>query len=183
MVGGSYLLQEVVGVGGMGRVYKAEQSTLGRTVAVKVIHPHLLGDEQTVARFYQEARASSRLNHPNSVSIIDFGRTDDGILYLAMEFLSGKDLALVMHEEGPLAVDRICNILINTLDALGEAHELGIVHRDLKPENIILRPLRSGDDLVKVVDFGLATIVGGESSITKPGLVCGTPDSPTTCTQ
>ena len=176
VVGGSYLLQEVVGVGGMGRVYKAEQSTLGRTVAVKVIHPHLLGDEQTVARFYQEARASSRLNHPNSVSIIDFGRTDDGILYLAMEFLSGKDLALVMHEEGPLAVDRICGILVNTLDALGEAHELGIVHRDLKPENIILRPLRSGDDLVKVVDFGLATILGKESSITKPGLVCGTPD-------
>jgi len=160
----------------MGRVYKAEQSTLGRTVAVKVIHPHLLSDEQTVARFYQEARASSRLNHPNSVSIIDFGRTDDGILYLAMEFLSGKDLALVMHEEGPLPVERVCNILINTLDALGEAHELGIVHRDLKPENIILRPLRSGDDLVKVVDFGLATIVGKESSITKPGLVCGTPD-------
>jgi serine/threonine-protein kinase len=160
----------------MGRVYKAEQSTLGRTVAVKVIHPHLLSDEQTVARFYQEARASSRLNHPNSVSIIDFGRTDDGILYLAMEFLSGKDLALVMHEEGPLSAERVCNILINTLDALGEAHELGIVHRDLKPENIILRPLRSGDDLVKVVDFGLATIVGKESSITKPGLVCGTPD-------
>ncbi|MFW2386835.1 MAG: protein kinase domain-containing protein [Polyangiales bacterium] len=176
IVGGTYLLQEVVGVGGMGRVYKAEQSTLGRTVAVKVIHPHLLGDEQTVARFYQEARASSRLNHPNSVSIIDFGRTDDGILYLAMEFLSGKDLALVMHEEGPLEVERICKILINTLDALGEAHELGIVHRDLKPENVILRPLRSGDDLVKVVDFGLATIVGKESSITKPGLVCGTPD-------
>jgi serine/threonine protein kinase/tetratricopeptide (TPR) repeat protein len=175
-VGGRYLLQEVVGVGGMGRVYKAEQSTLGRTVAVKVIHPHLLSDEQTVARFYQEARASSRLNHPNSVSIIDFGRTDDGILYLAMEFLSGKDLALVMHEQGPLAVDRAAKILINTLDALGEAHDLGIVHRDLKPENIILRPLRSGDDLVKVVDFGLATILGGDSSITKPGLVCGTPD-------
>ena len=169
-------MQEVVGVGGMGRVYKAEQSTLGRTVAVKVIHPHLLGDEQTVARFYQEARASSRLNHPNSVSIIDFGRTDDGVLYLAMEFLSGKDLALVMHEEGPLPMERICSILIHTLDALGEAHELGIVHRDLKPENIILRPLRSGEDLVKVVDFGLATIVGKESAITKPGLVCGTPD-------
>ena len=93
-----------------------------------------------------------------------------------MEFLSGKDLALVMHEEGPLPLDRICNILIATLDALGEAHELGIVHRDLKPENIILRPLRSGEDLVKVVDFGLATILGKESSITKPGLVCGTPD-------
>ncbi|RLB53302.1 MAG: serine/threonine protein kinase, partial [Deltaproteobacteria bacterium] len=79
-VGGSYTLQELIGVGGMGRVYLAEQTALGRTVAVKVIHPHLLGDEQTVARFYTEARASSRLNHPNSVSIIDFGRTDDGVL-------------------------------------------------------------------------------------------------------
>ena len=176
VVGGSYLLQEIVGVGGMGRVYRAEQSTLGRTIAVKVIHPHLLGDEQTVARFYQEARASSRLNHPNSVSIIDFGRTDDGILYLAMEFLTGRDLVMVMHEEGPLGLDRICRMMIATLDALGEAHERGVVHRDLKPENIILRRLRSGDDLVKVVDFGLATIVGGETSITKPGLVCGTPD-------
>ena len=175
-VGGSYLLEEIIAVGGMGRVYRAEQSTLGRTVAVKVIHPHLLDDEQTVARFYQEARASSRLNHPNSVSVIDFGRTDDGILYLVMEFLSGKDLALVMHEEGPLEFDRICRILANTLDALGEAHELGIVHRDLKPENIIVRPLRSGEDLVKVVDFGLATILGGDTSITRPGLVCGTPD-------
>ncbi|MEZ4324322.1 MAG: protein kinase [Polyangiales bacterium] len=175
-VGGSYTLQEIVGVGGMGRVYRAEQGTLGRTVAIKVIHPHLLGDDQTVARFYQEARAASRLNHPNSVSIIDFGRTEDGILYLAMEHLTGRDLSLVMHEEGPLPFRRVCNILIAVLDALGEAHQLGIVHRDLKPENIILTRTRSGSDLVKVVDFGLATIVGGETSITRPGLVCGTPD-------
>lgn len=176
-VGGSYVLQEIVGVGGMGRVYRAEQSTLGRTVAIKVIHPHLLGDDQTVARFYTEARASSRLNHPNSVSIIDFGRTDDGILYLAMEFLKGKDLAMVMHEEGPLPFSRTCDILVAVLNALEEAHANDIVHRDLKPENIILRRLASGGDLVKVVDFGLATIVGANStSITRPGLVCGTPD-------
>lgn len=174
---GSYVVQQIIGVGGMGRVYRAEQTTLGRTVAIKVIHPHLLGDDQTVARFYTEARAASRLNHPNSVSIIDFGRTDDGILYLAMEFLQGKDLAMVMQEEGPLPFPRICDILIGTLDALGEAHALDIVHRDLKPENIILRQMRSGGDLVKVVDFGLATIVGaGNTSITRPGLVCGTPD-------
>ncbi|MBO6933896.1 MAG: protein kinase [Deltaproteobacteria bacterium] len=176
-IGGNYLVQELVGVGGMGRVYRSEQSTLGRTVAIKVIHPHLLSDEQTVARFYGEARAASRLNHPNSVSIIDFGRTDDGILYLAMEFLKGKDLALVMHEEGPLPFPRICEILIGVLEALDEAHAFDIVHRDMKPENIILRRLQSGDDLVKVVDFGLATIVGNNStSITRPGLVCGTPD-------
>ncbi|MCZ7682383.1 MAG: protein kinase [Sandaracinaceae bacterium] len=96
------MLQELIGVGGMGRVYRAEQNMLGRTVAVKVIHPHLLGDDQTVARFYNEARAASRLNHPNSVSIIDFGRTEDGILYLVMEHLAGKDLAHVLAEEGPL---------------------------------------------------------------------------------
>ena len=171
------MIQEIVGVGGMGRVYRAEQTTLGRTVAIKVIHPHLLGDEQTVARFYTEARAASRLNHPNSVGIIDFGRTDDGILYLAMEFLQGRDLAMVMQEEGPLPFPRICDVLVGTLDALGEAHALNIVHRDLKPENIILRKMRTGGDLVKVVDFGLATIVGpGNTSITRPGLVCGTPD-------
>ncbi|HEY8429693.1 MAG TPA: protein kinase, partial [Sandaracinaceae bacterium] len=107
-VGGAYLLQELIGVGGMGRVYRAEQNMLGRTVAVKVIHPHLLGDDQTVARFYNEARAASRLNHPNSVSIIDFGRTEDGILYLVMEHLAGKDLANVLAEEGPLPFARIC---------------------------------------------------------------------------
>jgi serine/threonine protein kinase len=177
-VGGSYTLQEIIGVGGMGRVYRAEQAMLGRTVAVKVIHPHLLGDDQTVARFYNEAKAASRLNHPHSVSIIDFGRTDDGILYLVMEFITGKDLAMIMHEEGPLPFPRVCHVLTGVLDALGEAHALGVVHRDLKPENIIIRRFRSGQDLVKVVDFGLATIVGGpgDTSITRPGLVCGTPD-------
>lgn len=176
-IGGSYVMQEIVGVGGMGRVYRAEQSTLGRTVAIKVIHPHLLSDDQTVARFYTEARASSRLNHPNSVSIIDFGRTDDGVLYLAMEFLAGRDLAMIMHEDGPIPFRRSCDILMEVLSALEEAHRNDVVHRDLKPENIILRNMGSGRDLVKVVDFGLATIVGRENtSITKPGLVCGTPD-------
>lgn len=176
-VGGAYLLQDLVGVGGMGRVYRAEQNMLGRTVAVKVIHPHLLGDDQTVARFYNEARAASRLNHPDSVSIIDFGRTEDGILYLVMEYLAGKDLAHVLAEEGPLPFARICRVLRHALSALGEAHALGVVHRDLKPENIICRKVRRGAEQIKVVDFGLAHIVGpGGTSITTPGLVCGTPD-------
>jgi len=178
-IGGSYVMLELVGVGGMGRVYRAEQRMLGRTVAIKVIHPHLLSDEQSVARFYTEARAASRLNHPNSVSIIDFGRTDDGILYLVMEYLEGKDLARLMREDGPLPIARTCEILASVLDALAEAHALGVVHRDLKPENVIIERLKAGRDLVKVVDFGLAKLLSGQQgrpSITLPGLVCGTPD-------
>ena len=178
-IGGSYVVLDLVGVGGMGRVYRAEQRMLGRTVAIKVIHPHLLSDEQSVARFYNEARAASRLNHPNSVSIIDFGRTDDGILYLAMEYLQGRDLARLMREEGPLPFGRVCEITAAVLAALGEAHVLGVIHRDLKPENVIIERLRTGSDLIKVVDFGLAKLLGpahGETSVTSPGLVCGTPD-------
>ncbi len=176
-IGSGYVLQQLVGLGGMGRVYRAEQATLGRTVAVKVIHPHLLHDEQTVSRFYQEARAASSINHPNSVGVIDFGRTEDGILYLVMEYLEGRDLADVLAEESPLSVERTVAVLLQVLDALGEAHALGVVHRDLKPENIILRRHRSGREMVKVVDFGLATVLQGDAtSITQPGSVCGTPD-------
>ena len=178
-LGGAYVVLELIGVGGMGRVYRAEHSMLGRTVAIKVVHPHLLGDEQSVARFYTEARAASRLNHPNSVGIIDFGRSENGMLYLVMEYLRGKDLAVIMQEEGPLPFERIALIMIGVLAALQEAHELGIVHRDLKPENVIVERQRGGTDLVKVVDFGLAKIAGGttrSTSITSPGLVCGTPD-------
>src|SRR5882672_5869359 len=153
---GGYVILDLVGIGGMGRVYRAEQRVLGRTVAVKVIHPHLLGDESAAARFITEARASSRLNHPNSVGVIDFGKTDEGRLYLVMEYLRGRDLARVAYEDGPLQIRRILDVVRQALAALAEAHHLGIIHRDLKPENIILEPLRSGGDFVKVVDFGLA---------------------------
>ena len=119
---GGYLILELVGIGGMGRVYRAEQTTLGRTVAVKIIHPHLVGDENAAARFITEARAASRLNHPNSVGIIDFGKTADGQLYLVMEFLRGRDLARVAYEEGPLPFRRIVDVLRQTLAALAEAH-------------------------------------------------------------
>jgi serine/threonine-protein kinase len=175
---GGYLIMELVGIGGMGRVYRAEQTNLSRTVAVKIIHPHLVGEENAAARFITEARAASRLNHPNSVAVIDFGKTTDGQLYLVMEFLRGRDLARVQYEEGPLAFRRIVSVLRQVLAALSEAHHLEIIHRDLKPENIILEPLRTGGDFVKVVDFGLAKVrsetVG--PGITSPGIVCGTPE-------
>ena len=175
---GGYLILELVGIGGMGRVYRAEQTTLGRTVAVKIIHPHLVGEENAAARFITEARAASRLNHPHSVGIIDFGKSSDGLLYLVMEFLRGRDLARVIYEDGPLPFRRIVDVLQQTLAALAEAHNESIIHRDLKPENIILEPVRSGGDFVKVVDFGLAKIRADttQPSITSPGIVCGTPE-------
>ncbi|HEU4405898.1 MAG TPA: protein kinase [Polyangiaceae bacterium] len=175
---GGYVLLELIGVGGMGRVYRAEQQALGRTVAVKVIHAHLLDDESASARFITEARAASRLNHPNSVGVIDFGKSDDGQLYLVMEFLRGRDLGVVAQTEGPLPFRRIVDVLRQTLAALGEAHELGIIHRDVKPENIILERVRGGGDFVKVVDFGLAKLLVGarREALTLPGIVCGTPD-------
>jgi serine/threonine protein kinase len=184
---GGYVLLELIGVGGMGRVYRAEQKALGRTVAVKVIHPHLHGEEGAAARFITEARAASRLNHPNVVGVIDFGRTgaaDGNLLYLVMEFLRGKDLSRVAYEEGPLSFPRMVDVLKQTLAALDEAHHLGIIHRDVKPENIVLEPTRGGGDFVKVVDFGLAKlrpdmltgITANATGITSPGIVCGTPD-------
>ncbi|HEY8041399.1 MAG TPA: protein kinase [Polyangiaceae bacterium] len=175
---GGYLILELVGIGGMGRVYRAEQTTLGRTVAVKIIHPHLVGEENAAARFITEARAASRLNHPHSVGIIDFGKSPDGQLYLVMEFLRGRDLARVTYEDGPLPFRRIVDVLRQTLAALAEAHNESIIHRDLKPENVILEPVRSGGDFVKVVDFGLAKIRADttQPSITSPGIVCGTPE-------
>jgi len=175
---GGYVILDLVGIGGMGRVYRAEQTNLARTVAVKIIHPHLVGEENAAARFITEARAASRLNHPNSVAVIDFGKTPDGQLYLVMEFLRGRDLARIAYEEGPLALRRVVDVLRQVLAALSEAHHLEIIHRDLKPENIILEPLRTGGDFVKVVDFGLAKMRAetADRSITSPGIVCGTPE-------
>lgn len=175
---GGYQVLDLLSVGGMGRVYRAEQRALGRTVAVKVIHPHLLSDENSTVRFMTEARAASQLNHPNSVSVIDFGKTEDGQPYLVMEFLRGKDLARVAYEQGPLPFPRIANVLQQVLQALAEAHALHIIHRDLKPENIILEPMRRGGDFVKVVDFGLAKLKADPDApnVTMPGIVCGTPD-------
>ncbi len=175
---GGYVILEKIGDGGMGKVYRAEQSKLGRTVAVKIVHPHLLNDETVSARFITEARAASRLNHPNSLAVFDFGKTDSGQLYLVMEHLRGKDLARLVTDEGQLPLVRVIDILRQLLDAVSEAHQLGIVHRDLKPDNIIIESLRTGGDFVKVVDFGLAKILTSLESpaVTAEGTVCGTPD-------
>ncbi len=176
-----YEIIELLSIGGMARIYRAVQRSLNRPVVVKVVDPELLsGDEETadeaVQRFMVEAQAASRLNHPNVISVIDFGRaaeSEGGYLFLVMELLSGRDLRVVMNEEAPLEFPRIASILKQTLAALIEAHFIGITHRDVKPDNIILEARRRGDH-VKVIDFGLAKL-GSNQSVTRVGKTLGTP--------
>ena len=172
---GKYELLEVLGEGAMGRIYRARQADLDRMIAIKVLHKHLGGEDRVARRFHREARAASRLSHPNSVQILDFG-SSDGVLYIAMELLEGEDLQTVLDHDPPPSPQRIATILIPVLRAVDEAHRAGIVHRDLKPENVILWADRSGREHVKVCDFGIAKILDGEgNSITVDGFVCGTP--------
>ena len=173
-----YEIVELIGTGGMGRIYRAKQRVLDRSVAVKLVHPHLLSSEPMVMRFLQEARAASRLNHPNVVSIFDFGRatvSEGERLFLVMELLSGPDLAQALAGPGAMPLPRVANILRQVLAALAEAHHLGVTHRDMKPENVLLEPRRGGADLVKVIDFGLASL-RGEARLTRVGECVGTPD-------
>src|SRR5689334_13674128 len=124
-----YEITALINIGGMGRVYRANQRSLGREVAIKFIHPHLLDSNISVQRFMREAEAASRLNHPHVVSVFDFGQTlesDGGYLFLVMELLQGDSLATVVSQEAPLAFPRIATILEQTLEALAEAHRLGI---------------------------------------------------------
>jgi serine/threonine protein kinase len=177
---GKFLIEKLLGVGGMGKVYMATQLSLDKTVCVKVLRSTMMADETLVGRFHREARAASRLNHPNSITVIDFGQDKKGgSLYLAMEFVPGKDLGKVIHNERPLSEKRIVNIMDQVLSALADAHAAGIVHRDLKPENIMVTDLRGTKDFVKVLDFGIAKIQEGpanEPGLTQVGMVCGTPE-------
>jgi len=170
-------LTGVVGKGGMGVVYRARQHSMDREVAVKVLHPNFASDTESVRRFLHEARAATRLEHPNVITVFDFGRTDDGLLYIVMELLNGHSLGEEI-ERGPIAPARTVHILTQIADAVHHAHERGLVHRDLKPENVILvhgSALRG--DFVKVLDFGIAMMrsYDGIERITRTGAVCGTP--------
>lgn len=178
---GKYRIEAKIGAGSMGTVYRARQLALEKTVAVKVLRRDIASDVGA-ARFRCEALAASRLDHPNSVRIYDFGEEPDGTLYLVMEYVPGRDLFDLLLEEGPLAPKRIGHILGQVLAALAVAHEGGVIHRDLKPENILVLPGTddNGDpiDVVKVCDFGIATLRdrGNDDGLTMPGLVIGTPD-------
>jgi len=177
---GKYFVHQLLGRGGMGEVYKATHLTLDRPVVLKLLRKSLLDDPSIVQRFHREARAASRLNHPNSVNIIDFGQTDDGVLFIAMEYLSGRSLARAIADEHPIDEARVAHVGAQILAALGEAHALGVIHRDLKPENVMLESRRDEPDHVKVLDFGIAQFnepgaSEGTPRLTQAGMVCGTP--------
>jgi serine/threonine protein kinase len=188
-IAGKFLVESFLGSGAMGAVYKARQLALDKTVALKVMHPELADDPAFASRFQREAKAASRLDHPNSVRVLDFGAEPDGLLYIAMEFLAGKDLLAVMREAWPLPGERIIDILMQALSALAMAHGLGVVHRDLKPENIMVLPGTDEDghpvDVVKVCDFGIAKLTndprsitagGAKGPLTSSGTLIGTPE-------
>ncbi len=166
---------ELIGAGGMGHVFRAEQLALERTVAVKVLHRRLVADDDARTRFTLEARAASRLEHPHVVAIHDLDELEDGRPYLVMEFLRGYSLASVLEREGALPLPRALRIVGQVLAALAEGHTLGIVHRDVKPENVVLEATRTGGDHAKLVDFGLA-FWRGRSAAESGDLVCGTPE-------
>ncbi len=185
---GKYRIDARLNEGGMGSVYRGTHVLMDKTVAIKVLHPSLAADEKIVARFSREARAASRISHPNALSVTDIGE-DNGTVFLVMEFLSGKTLKQVIRDEGPLPLPRIVEITRQVGDALNAAHAQGVIHRDLKSDNIMLLDTTSVGDHAKVLDFGIAKInePDGEfdGGLTAPNLVVGTPQymSPEQCSQ
>ena len=169
-----YTVTGLLGFGGMGAVYEAIQSPMERKVALKLIPTY---NPTAAARFEREAYTVSKLNHPNTVTVFDFGHTRDGHLYLAMEHLQGRTLTDLINTEGPLTPERVVHISEQICRSLGEAHKSGIIHRDIKPDNIFLISVDGNPDYVKVLDFGIAKAIHGEEDVnlTAEGRIVGTP--------
>ena len=180
IVDGRYKVAEMIGEGGMGKVYLAEHVDIGKRVALKVLHPSYSRMPDLVERFRREARAASKIGHPHIVDVTDSGTTADGSAYFVMEFLEGVELGGVIEREGALEVARAVRIAQQICRALAAAHASGIIHRDLKPENIFLTIRDGTADFVKVLDFGIAKTTEAEEArerkLTSPGMAMGTPE-------
>ena len=171
-----YRIVELLGRGGMGVVYKVEHIHIGKLMAMKLLHGELARDKNTIRRFQREAEAASRLSHPNTVQVFDFGRSE-GLMYLVMEYLEGRDLGELVREEGHLDFERVARIGTQICASIAEAHANGVVHRDLKPENVMIIRTSDGREIAKVLDFGLAKLRdhAGSVSVTRAGAIVGTP--------
>jgi eukaryotic-like serine/threonine-protein kinase len=181
ILNGEFRIMEKIGTGGMGSVYKANQTAMNRNVAVKILHPKLTNRKDLVSRFRREAKAMSHLSHPNTVRVLLYGELEDGSLYIVMEYLEGKNLNQLVRTEGAMPAERALPILIQVCEALEEAHRAGIVHRDMKPENVFLCTQGGLTDFPKVLDFGLAKVTEremrpGSIMLTQEGMVFGTPE-------
>jgi serine/threonine protein kinase/ABC-type Fe3+ transport system substrate-binding protein len=178
-IDGRYVLEMLLGKGGMGVVFRAQQTSVHRPVAIKMLHPSLASSSQFFERFRREAESASRLHHPHIISVYDFGQTADGACYYVMEMLEGENLRHKVRSEGAFSLARTLKITDQIARALGHAHAGGIIHRDLKPQNVMCSII-DGQDFVKVLDFGLVKMMEenlgeGEEGLTTTGQVLGTP--------
>ncbi|HEY0195067.1 MAG TPA: protein kinase, partial [Kofleriaceae bacterium] len=158
-----FKVESKIGEGGFGAVYRGLQLATGRKVALKLLHPEMTKDENLVARFRREGMVLCNLRDAHTITTYDFDQTPDGTLYIAMELLEGKSLHQLFHEEAPLEWRRVFKILTEMCSSLAEAHAQGIVHRDLKPENIYLETRSGNPEFVKILDFGIAKVMRGDS--------------------
>ncbi len=172
-IGGRYVISELIGTGGMGAVYRGRHQLVGRDVALKFLSPRYARDPNARERFLREARAANRIDHEHIIDITDFGETSDGLVFLVMEYLEGDALRKIL-DDGPMDPLRALHVAYQLSGALARAHELDVVHRDVKPDNVFLLN-RRGTDFVKLLDFGLAKVVG-EHRLTATGKVFGTPE-------
>jgi serine/threonine-protein kinase len=172
---GQYVLEEKIGEGGMGEVYRARHTMLRRPTAVKLLSG--TAQPSDLRRFEREVQLTSELTHPNTIVVYDYGHTPDGVFYYAMEYLDGMDLASLVRRAGPLPAARVVHLLKQVCAALGEAHGVGLIHRDIKPENVVVGTRGGIHDFVKVLDFGLVKEVSqeGDAAITTEGTIAGTP--------
>ena len=174
ILAGRYVVDRMIGEGGMGEVYLARHEKIDKLVAIKMLAPEQARRPKTVQRFLQEAKAASKIRHENIVDITDFGE-DDGAVFLAMEFLDGEDLRFLLQREGRLKWARARAIIIQLLEGLGAAHEVGVVHRDVKPHNCFISPRETNPEFLKIIDFGIAKVRdGSEEALTRTGAIMGT---------